>query len=786
MTNRSGDIGARFEENPTSGVLYAQARPNEGTDLKDLVRILRRRRTIVITTVLGVTALVAVVTQQMTPYYTTTAAVVIEPRESRVVDMQAVLEGAPQDDEFLQTQVNLISSSVRRVVAELDLASYPHLDPAQRDSGSDFQLVSKLAAASDWLTDTWLTATGVAGSVNPTSSEACEFDDPSLCDLIADPAAAKAKKAPSPEAEAKDPRFWDAVKEIENGLRVQQIEKSYVIRISGTSADPRFAADMANRTAELYVRDQLDIKREATSKAVAWLSARVAELHTLAQHADEAVQSYRAEHGLFASTGARLDEQQLTDLHSRLIGTQIERAATEAKLHVAQQFRDGGSFEALAEVFSSPMLSELRRQAIRSETEETQLLQEYGERHPRIVQLRAEKEDVAAKINQELRHIARSLESEIEILRTRERAISENLATAKAQSQLVDQAELELVALESEAKASRSQHDAFLKRLKEVREQTDLLEAGARIVLNAEIPPTPAFPRPKLMTAAGFVGSLFVAGLLAFVREYFDSSLRSGQQVERAFGIANLGYVPLLRSGWRREKPHAYLFKKPRSIYAEAIEAMRLAIELQSTGKAPQVVLVTSSVPNEGKTTLAISLAISAARSGLKAVVVDLDLRHPSLHRELNLDVSGCLFSFMMGETPLEEVLYPGADSVRFDVLPLRRSPARPLDLLRSEKMAALLRELRSRYDYIVLDTAPLLGLSDSVVAARLADAIVLAVRWGKTKENMVRNSAEALLQGRVSITGAVLTLLDPQRHKRYAYGDPIEHYGKYKKYYLN
>ncbi|MGF1477452.1 MAG: GumC family protein [Geminicoccaceae bacterium] len=537
----------------------------------------------------------------------------------------------------------------------------------------------------------------------------------------------------------------------------------------------------------MYNDDQLNVKREATLRAARWLTDRVAILRAQAIKAEEEVQDYRAEHGLLQVTGTRFDAKELTGLQGELIGTQVELSEIEAKIEVVQSMRQqGAEAGSLAEVLVSPLVGELRRQLIALQRQQTQLLNDYGTRHPAVVNVRSEIEQLSADLRSELGTIAGALENQLRILRNREATIEDKIAAAKSQSLSIDEAETRLDELQRTAHVTRAQYDSFLKRLKEVNEQQDLLEPGARLALRATEPADASFPKPNLIIAAGFVSSLLLGALLAFVREYLDTTLRSGHQLEQAFGLPNWGYVPNVKGLKSTQRPHTYLVEKPRSGYAAGLEGLRVALELSDHENPPQAVLVTSSVPDEGKTSLAIGLSVIAARSGIKTIVVDLDLRRPSVHKELGLKVRHCLFDYMAGECSIDDAIYHGGSPYDFDALPLTKPPARSLDMLRDERMAELITALRQRYDYIVLDSAPVLGLSDTVVASRLADAAVFAVRWSKTEEGMVRNALNGFLRGRMSTVGTVLTRVNPARQKSYRYGDDIQYYGKFEKYYLN
>jgi capsular exopolysaccharide synthesis family protein len=227
-----------------------------------------------------------------------------------------------------------------------------------------------------------------------------------------------------------------------------------------------------------------------------------------------------------------------------------------------------------------------------------------------------------------------------------------------------------------------------------------------------------------------------------------------------------------------------HLLERPRSSYAEAIRAVQAAVDLVEAPRPTQVVLFTSSLPGEGKTTLALSFAVSAARSGLKTIIVDLDMRYPSVAHELGHTPSAGLVEFLAGDEPLDKIVQPSGVHPELDVIALRHLCSSPSDVLRSPKMTSLLTLLRARYRYVVLDAPPVLGITDTRTMAKWADAVLFVVQWEKTTEHIAWNGLKALLDSHARVAGAVLTQVDMRRHAKYKYGDVVQYYGRYKKYY--
>jgi succinoglycan biosynthesis transport protein ExoP len=800
----SAVIVRRDAEPPyASQVLPHPSSSDDGIDIKSIVTILRRRLLVISATIAVVTGLVTVLVLNLTPEFRATAALLIEPRQSHVLDVASVLEGLPQQAEVIRTQITLLRSQsyAEKAINELGLLNDPHFNvflPQESGTGADKAAVSGTTEgfmpvgltepangyegvpAKDELSEP-TAQDGVLAWLQSASARALAF-----VGLASDPGQPAPEDAVSQARVSPDLMMETASSILLEELEVEQYGDTYVILISYTSTDPETASRIANKFAEIYVKDQLATKQAATARASTWLSERITELRQQVLQAEAAVETYRAEHGLLDTKGTRLNEEQLARLNQDLIMVRAERAEREARLRLIRDLRERGeSLQSAPEIVASATIANLRQQQQALQRQEAQLSQEFGPRHPSIVQLEAEKQELTSKIGLEVQNIIQSLDNQVTVARAREQALQDNLEAAMAQSADRNQADVQLRMLEREAEANRSLYTAFLNRFKELNEQQDLLEAGARVMSKASAPEVPSFPRPKLMIAAGFTSSLMLGTLFAFLRERFDSGLRSGRQVEQVLGLPRLGFVPSVRGLGRRGELPNYLVSRPQSAYAEAIRAVQIGLYLSNVDDPPRVILITSSLPGEGKTTLAMSLAVSAAGSGHKTVIVDLDLRRPKVAKMLNWEGgSPGLVEYMAGQASLDDIIRKDPNHSKLDLIPIRRLAANPTDLLASRKMTALLEQLRERYELVILDSAPILGISDTKIAARLADAVLFAVRWGKTKEEVALSGLEGLFESHANVAGAVLTQVNLRRHARYGFGDAAQYYGKYKRYY--
>jgi succinoglycan biosynthesis transport protein ExoP len=769
-----------------------------GFDLKEQIRVLYRRRGLIITTIALVTALTALIALSLAPRYVTVASVLLDQSRQNLIDSPSVVEEST-DSSSLVAEIKLLRSTTyaQKVVERLNLLATPQYNPKLRDrTGPLAELEARLSSLWNGVPASWraavssrvLVAAGLAEQPPSPAPAGGATLQAAYTNGAESHSLERAPSLPPPDTEEYDYLMHSAVRTVLAGLSIRPSGTNLIL-IEATSRDPRQAAQIADAVAEIYVQDQLDVKRQAVDEAVDWLRERVGYLRQRLLESEGAVVALQEKHGLSGpgAMGPDVGPQQ------ELMRARAEHAQKQELLDWVQGLRDrGAALDAVAAVLALPTLTELRRQATELERQEAMLRMKYGSQHREIIQLDAgrhpiniQKAYVAETLGGEIQAALRKLESELAFAERRERELEQRLRQNASDTIPGDQAEVQLRDLQRQAEADRSLYVAFLNRFKEVSEQQDLLESGAMVASRAGIPGDPEFPRPGLMTAAGFTVSLALGTLLAFMVEYLDSGLRTGRQVERALGVPSLGFVPTVSGLKSGQKLHRHLIAKPRSAYTEAIRRVQVAtMDALDTGQTSLVVLVTSSLPGEGKTTLALSLAASAACSDRKAVVVGLDLRRPRLRSEADLTPSAGIVEYLSGEKMLEDVLYASGDHAGLDILPVSSAPLSPADLIRSPRMASLIAELRAYYDYIVLDSPPVLGMIDAKLLARLADAVLFVVRWEATDEAAAQTGLKNLVDRHTPPIGAVLTQVDVRRHAKRAYGESVQYHSRYERYY--
>jgi succinoglycan biosynthesis transport protein ExoP len=695
--------------------------------------------------------------------YTASALLVLDPHEARVLNMKAVAQEFAGDAPSIETQVEVLTSRMlaERVIGDLGLAADPELRGTSASGGEWAGHVGgKLAGLAEQLSP-WVTS--FAGERDAGTPRAA----PSPATARVDPAAAASEVV---------------LEAFQKNLRILQQGDSYVIKVSFTSSDPAKAARIANRVSDQFVAYQVESKSAVTRTASDWLARRIAELRQELQVSAEAEQAFRAQNGLFVANGVDVPDQELAQVAQSGVAARAEAAERAAKVAMVErlQARDG-RIAAIPEVINSPLILALRAQETDLLREKAELQATYGDKHPRLQLINQQLAMIGEKTRREIDRIVDNLRIEAQASAERQASIERDMQRIETAMTTKRQAEVHLAELRREGDATRQIYEQLLQRYKETREQQELIEPDVKVLSVAEPPQRPSSPGSVFFGAIGFTASALLTSLFVLVREIADTTLRGAGDVERHLGVPCLGLVPVLRGKARRGRAHRWLLLRPRSSYASAVQS--LAAVLRSGPTPPRVLLVTSSLPEEGKTTLAVSLAVCVAQTGARVLLVDGDLRHPGVHREFGLRPRLGIVEFVRGEAGLEDAAVR-EQAAGLDVLPVAGIAANPGTLVDGPDFPERLRRLRERYDLVVVDSAPVLGMPESRLLAAMADQVVLAVRWGSTGRNTAKHTVRELADAGARLAGAVLTRVDVKRHARDGYGDATLSYTKYGRYY--
>jgi succinoglycan biosynthesis transport protein ExoP len=618
-----------------------------------------------------------------------------------------------------------------------------------------------------------------------------------------------------------------AVDELLSHRSISRVERTYALAISFTARDPVVAAKIANAIADAYIDDQLDAKYETTRRASSWLQGRIQELKDLAVAADQMVLDFKERNSIIdlgggspaaGGQGRLIGEQQLFDMNTQLATARGVTSEAKARLERIEQVRRMDVSEAaVSDLLKNDVVTRLRNQYLDLSAREANLTSRYGADHAAAVNLRNQMQELRRNISDELGRIAGSYQSDYEIAKTREKNLERDLAKLVSEGQSTNRDRLGLNQLESSAKAYHTIHDAFLQRYTEAIQQQSFPITEARVIDVATPPTKKSKPNaPVIVTIATALGLVLSLGI-ATVREAIDGVFRTARQAEEALGLRCLAVVPLLASlpaqpiagkrqvDWRphdgtarpgrppelsagavatSEPARAQGFTitvpsmravadNPWSLFAEAFRAIKLTAELRSASETAneygKVVGITSTLPDEGKSTVACNLAMLMADAGKRVVLVDTDFRNPTLSKVLAPSPAAGLMQVLNGKMDLKDVIGQ-EQSTGLMLLPLLASdhPVHADEILSSKPLAELVAQLRQTYQYVILDLPPIAPLSDVRAAVPLIDWLVFVVAWGSTSINAARH--HLLSEGEIleRTLGIVLNKADLKAMRRF------------------
>ncbi len=540
--------------------------------------------------------------------------------------------------------------------------------------------------------------------------------------------------------------------------------------------------------ADLYVTDRLEAGFEDARRVTSWLGERLDALRRDVNIAENAAEQYRAAHNLRRRTErpgerqtATVTDQQLAELNSKLVIARTDLAQKQARLdQIRSQIRSQGNVESSVDVLQSMLIQRLREQETTKMREISESLRTYGDRHPKIIAARADLVELRLKINEEIGKIASSIANDLEVAQTGTRTLEREVDALHRQANVASEAEIRLRELERQAEANRNLYEAFLVRFKKDTEQEKVQRANARIISPATIPASQSEPRRLQALFLAALSALGLGVLLVFVLDRLDNAVRSSDEAEDLTALPVLAVVPVHRS--RAANLVGDLAAHPRSALADSIRSLRVTLDVGAEPKSSRTLVITSSVPKEGKTFVTLCLAGVLARAGERVILVDGDLHRPRLDSALGVTADLGLGHILAGETNIGQVLMRGVME-GVDFIPAGKM-ARVADLINDQNMDALVKALSGHYDRIIIDSPPVLAVSDTRILARGADRTIYLVKWNSTTRDAVRNGIKLLREARVEPHGIVLSQVNQAKHARYAYGDYGQYYGRYREYY--
>jgi len=715
--------------------------PRETLDLVEYWRAISKRRW----SILGLTVLIAIlatlVVFAMRPTYRATATLLIEQAKAKVVSIEEVYNQGYMNREYFQTQAEILKSDelARKTIQKLKLTTHPDFDPRQTQANG----------RSIWL---------------PT-------------DLF------KEEKA-----QTEDEILKRVVKQFKENLQVQLVRNSQLAQLSFTAHDKELAAKVPNTLAEIFIENDLDARLAMTQKATEWLRERMGELRGKVDAAERALQDYRDRERIVDAKGVALGaSKQLEELSRSLVEVRARRAEAESAYSLVQQIKSGraqAAYDTIPAVLRHPLVQKLKEQEGEAERRLNEAAKRYGPEHQKLIQARAEVEAAKDNTKRQMEMVVQGLSKEYEAARANEAAVERALGQSKADIQSLNRKEFQLGVLEREAQQNRNLYDMFVNRLKETSVAGDVQSTIARVVDPATVPSETYAPNKKQIVGIATVLAFMLSAMLALLLDRLNNTLNSTVDVEHRLGVPALGVLQKIKGFLKKGLvSELAFFNDSQSTFAEAVRTVRTSVLMSALDHPHKVVVITSSVPEEGKTTVSFNLACALGQVK-KVLLVDGDLRRPKIAKLVGRDArKPGLADLVAGQAQVSQCVFYHEQS-GIHILPAGTTPANPLELLSSKRFEEILEKLKEAFDIVVIDSAPLQLVSDAVVLSQFASSVIYVVKAGATPYQVAQNGLKRLRRVDAPILGVVLNYLDLERAEKY-YGEysGYRSYKGYKKY---
>ena len=736
---------------PLGGLQFQPEFSSHESTAGEYFRILIKRKWVIISTFATIFSLVAIASLKSTPIYEASGTIAINKPDSTLnVQNSGAVSLDYYDPTELDTEVKILQSDLLalQVVRKLNLDRTPEM------SGK--------------------------GPPPPSSS----------LDLEPDPLQSNPAKASS------------MINGFKGNLRVELSPNTRIIEVHYRSADPQMAANAVNTLMQTYVENNFKTRFESTMQASDWLSQQLVDLQMKVETSQEKLVRYQKEHEILGTDEKQnITMEKLEEISKELTAAESERMDKEVLFRlVASGDPDAIASTAAAVEASgggqsdSGLLAMLRAKQADLKIQAAELSTQFGPSYPKLTQLNNQLKEIDSQTQAETKKILAKVRGQYQAAMQREQILHDAFDKQKQEANKLNESAIEYSLLKRDVDTNRQLYEGLLEKLKEAGVAAGLKSNNFRIVDSARPPQFPVEPNiPRNLLFAALLGLASGVGL-AFLLEGLDNTVRTTEQAQLISGVASLGMIPLgpksvpegsnakrLVIATSKEAVELVTQTRPHSQMAESYRALRTSLLLSNLGAPPKVIMVTSALPQEGKTTTSINTAFVLAQKGVRVLLIDADLRRPTIHNTLGMGPHSGLSNVLTGSTSLEQAITQTALLPNLFVLPAGTPPPNPAELLGSSDLKDMLDRLKEQYDHIVVDTPPALSVTDAVVLSPRADAVVLVIRSGQTTKQVLRRSRDVLAQVNAKIVGVLLNAVDLSSPDYYYY---YEYQGKYSRYY--
>jgi succinoglycan biosynthesis transport protein ExoP len=585
---------------------------------------------------------------------------------------------------------------------------------------------------------------------------------------------------PKPEVNLSPVERRGLINVVKGGLSVKVVGGTQMVDIRYRNHDPKLATDIVNTLVDTYIEEDLRSKFDQTKHVSIFLEKQLEDLKQQASDAQIRLANFQKQHNIVGTDeNSNLTMQSLSQISGDFETAEADRIVKESRMReFASQDADLAALTG-----DNQQLTALRTQLAELQTQQSQLGLEVGPRHPRMLALKSQIAKVQASIDKELALARRQIQNEYEGSKRTEEMLHKRLDAQKEEAFRLNEDVGQYAILRHEAELNRDLYDTLQMRLKEAGVTAGLSATNITVVDRAEVPFIPVAPRRTMSMLLGLIGGLVGGIVMAFIIESVDDRMQTSEEVESASTLASLATVPHMEEDPGRRKRgdvedagarqtrQLTALHSPKSLAGEAYRGLRSSLLLSSIDKPPRVIVITSAFPGEGKTTTAVNCAIALAQRGERVLLVDADLRRGTLHQVFNINDRSVGLSTVLSRPAVRyEAPAPLPELTMLHVLPTGPRPPNPAEMLSSQRMEEQLRQWTREYDRIVIDSAPVLAVSDTQAMAVLADAVVLVVRAGVTRKRAILRARDLLWRINANIAGVVVNDVDMRLENFYTY----------------
>lgn len=735
-------------ESQSRSQVSVQVHPqDEEKHLVDYLRVLYKRRWVAIPTFLIVLVVGVVNTYRETPIYESRAQILIEKDTAKVAgfnDLFATQDGW-YNDEFYQTQYRILQSRslARKAVQLMNLGQHPAYKRLS-EGDNTFSLVGSV----------------IGGLV---SAKHAVFGKPEE-----QPREARAAGESDTEAVL--------INTLLRSLTVLPVRNSRLVDLRFVSTEPKLAADMANALAKAYIMQNMEYKFNSSKEAAEWLEGQLAEQRKKVEESEAALQRYRESNDAVAVEDRQnIVVQRLAEMNGAVTKAKTMRIEKEALYNQLRAMETSGSLDSFPAVLANEYVQTIKAELGTLQSQQAQLADKYGDRHPEMIKVRTAVQSTEAKLQIEIQKIVDSVRSEFESARAQEMTLGGALNSQKVEALSLNRKGIEYSVLSREAESNRQVYQSLLQRTKETGISGDFKASNIRVIDQAEVPKAPFLPRKQRdISLAALTGLLLSLGLVFFF-EYLDNRIKSPQELRATLNVPFLGMVPVVAGDQQ-----ALITEGVPPNFAEAIRSIRTNVLFSSAEEGAHVVVVTSAGPGEGKSVVSSNLAVSLAQAGQRVLLVDADMRRPRVHHIFDMAQEPGLSNLLVGDCKASEAVRKWSTVAGVCVLPAGMIPPNPAELLGSKRFEEYLQTLGGHFDWVIVDSPPVLAVADAAVVANGASGVIFVVGADQTTRAAAREAVHQLQSAHARVIGAVLNRVDLERNPYYYSHYYRKEYAKY------